>query len=130
MADRDGDVTAKPNDRSIGDRARDATRDVLDEANRQGQRGMTTIGQTLENAASYVESKVGGAVQGGKVPVLNPGHVDTVAGGLHSAAKYLQDHDPRSAIGDLDRAIQRHPYRAMAIGIGVGWLIGRLTRRD
>jgi hypothetical protein len=48
---------------------------------------------------------------------------------LTGAARYLEERDPKSALQDLDVAIQRHPYRAIAITLGVGWLIGRMARR-
>lgn len=104
--------------------------DLLETANRTGQKGMTALGQKLDDAASFLEQRVGEAVEQGKVPVVNREHVSAVTGGLHDAARYLQERDPRSLMADLDDAIQRHPYRAMAVGLGIGWLIGRLTRRD
>jgi len=74
--------------------------------------GMTgSIGQRLERAGSYVEERRGGGMLSDK---------------LHSAGRYLQEHDTRTIARSIDSAICAHPYRGILIGLGVGWVVGRL----
>ncbi len=121
-------------ERPLGERAKelatDAGREVLEEANRTGQRGMHAMGEKLERAADFVEAKGKRVVSDAVVPGLKRDHVEAVSGGIQTAADYLREKDPKSMLVDVDGAIQRHPYRAMAIGFGVGWVIGRLFRSD
>lgn len=128
------DADAKSNERAIPDKARDLAgdmgREVLQRANAQGQRGMQAVGERLERAANFVGANVGAAVAESDVPGVTREHVDAVADGLHSAAHYLRNSDPSSLVADVDGAIRRHPYRAMAIGLGVGYLVGRWMRSD
>ena len=63
----------------------------------------------------------------GDVPMDQP--AGKVVQSLSGAAQYLEERDPKSAIQDLDRAIQAHPYRAIAVCLGLGWMIGRMARR-
>lgn len=124
----------RTSDRAIPERARelagDVGREVLERANAQGQRGMRAMGESLERAANYVGANVGAAVADAEVPGVRREHVDAVADGLHSASRYLREKDPSSLVSDVDGAIRRHPYRAMAIGLGVGYLVGRWMRSD
>lgn len=129
------ETDAKPMpERQIPERAKelatDVGREVLTRANEQGQRGMKAVGEGLSRAANYVGSNVGAAVADAELPGVRREHVDAVADGLHSAAKYLKTNDPESLLVDLDGAIRRHPYRAMAVGLGIGYLVGRWMRSD
>ncbi|MFO0728431.1 MAG: hypothetical protein U1E65_31940 [Myxococcota bacterium] len=134
MADNNSNTLAGPAERPLGERAKelaaDAGREVLEEANRRGKTGMSAMGKKLEEAADYVDSTGKRAVHDGNVPGLKREHVEAVAGGMQHAADYLREKDPKSLLQDIDQGIQKHPYRAMAIGFGVGWLVGRLFRGD
>lgn len=120
-----------PNDAPLGERARqlanDASREFLDRANESGAKGLGSVGKKLDEAARYVRSH--GPETAERLHV-DARHVDQVADGIHGAADYLQSKDPRSMLGDLDRSIQKHPYRALMIGTAVGYVVGRLFRRD
>jgi len=112
------------------DLAADAGREVLARANEQGARGMSKLGDQLERAADFVNTNVGQSVEKAEIPVLRREHVEKVAGGIRDAAGYLRDADPATLIEDVDTAIRRHPYRAMFIGLGLGYVVGRLMRSD
>ncbi|MEM1025042.1 MAG: hypothetical protein AAGD10_08150 [Myxococcota bacterium] len=121
----------RPEEEAIGPRAKalagDATKQFVDKANERGAEGMSSVGRKLGEAAEYVRSRGADAAERMNV---DPKHADSMADQLHGAASYLQDRDPKSAFGDLDEAIQRHPYRALAAGAVFGYLIGRYLRRD
>lgn len=98
--------------------AQDAVSEILIRANEVGDRTMTAVGHGLEDIARKFETEQSVDEPTGKV-----------AKGLHSAARYLEQRDPKSALRDLDGAIQAHPYRAIGICLGLGWLIGRAARK-
>jgi ElaB/YqjD/DUF883 family membrane-anchored ribosome-binding protein len=120
-----------PEEEAIGPRAKalagDATKQFVDKANERGAEGMSSVGRRLDEAAEYVRSR--GADAAERIQV-DPKHADSMADRIHGAASYLQDRDPKSAFGDFDDAIQRHPYRALAAGAAIGYLVGRFFRRD
>ncbi|MBI2378419.1 MAG: hypothetical protein HYV07_30755 [Deltaproteobacteria bacterium] len=100
------------------DLAADAGKSVLAGANAVGDKGMTAVGDGLDKVTSYVESKIADR------------RIDALTKPVQEAAQYLKEKDPESAISDLDRAIHNHPYRAMAVALGIGWVVGRLMRSD
>ena len=102
-----------------------AGRGLAEQATRHAQRGIQAIGEGLDRAADYVEREA----ERRSVPGVKPEQVAAVAGELHNAAGYLQSAPPGQMLSDLDAAVRRHPYRAVAIGLGLGWVIGRLSRR-
>jgi hypothetical protein len=78
--------------------------------------GVTTaIGERLERAGDFLEDK---------------GKGQFVADKLHSAGKYLQEHDGRTMARSIDSAICAHPYRGILIGLGIGWVVGKFLSRD
>lgn len=81
-----------------------------------GDRVTTAIGERLERAGDFLEDK---------------GKGQFVADKLHSAGKYLQEHDARTMARSIDSAICAHPYRGILMGLGIGWVVGRfLSGRD
>jgi len=118
-------------DAELGDRARhlaeDAGKQFMDRANESGAKGFESMGKRLDEAADYVRSR--GSETARRVHV-DEEHARRVADGMHGAAEYLRSNDPRSMLTDLDRAIQKHPYRALVVGAAIGYAVGRLLRRD
>ena len=78
--------------------------------------GSTALGERLERAGAFLEEKGKGRF---------------IANRLHSAGRYLQEHDTRGLARSIDSAICAHPYRSIAVGLGLGWIVGRfLSRRE
>ena len=119
---QDFELTDTPNDRALKQRskalAQDAVGEFLDKANEVGSRTMSAVGHGLKDIARRFE---------GEAPVDQT--TGKVVQSLSGAARYLEERDPKSALQDLDRAIQAHPYRAIAVCLGLGWMIGRIARR-
>jgi hypothetical protein len=115
-------TTDGSNDRALKQRskalAQDAVGELLDRANEVGSRTMTAVGHGLKDIARRFEGEAPAEAPSGKV-------VQSLSG----AARYLEERDPKSALQDLDRAIQAHPYRAIAVCLGLGWMVGRMARR-
>jgi ElaB/YqjD/DUF883 family membrane-anchored ribosome-binding protein len=97
---------------------RERARQLGERADAIGARGLGRIGAALEQASGTIVERAG-----------EREGIEAVAEPLRRAGRYVSEQTPSSALAALDRAIERHPYRSMAIGLGVGWLLGRLTRR-
>jgi hypothetical protein len=50
-----------------------------------------------------------------------------VAGALDSAGKYLQEEGVSGMAEDVTDMIRRHPIPALLVGIGIGYLLARVT---
>ncbi len=107
-----------------GDLAKDTSSHLATRANEAGAKGMTSIADSLDRAAERLDEA---AADQERIP---SDKVAVVSGRVHDAANYLREKDPRGMLSDVDGAIQRHPYRAMAAGLAIGWVIGRLMSRD
>jgi ElaB/YqjD/DUF883 family membrane-anchored ribosome-binding protein len=131
MNEKGSATTPTATDERLGERARDLANDagkqLLERANESGARGLGSVGKKLDEAADYVKQR--GPDTANRLHV-DESHVDRVAEGIHGAADYLQSRDPKTMLSDLDRAIQKHPYRALMIGAAVGYTLGRIFGRD
>ncbi len=52
-----------------------------------------------------------------------------VASTLESGGAYLQEHNFHGMAGDATSLIRRYPFQAILVGVGVGFLVGRVLRR-
>jgi hypothetical protein len=52
---------------------------------------------------------------------------EAVAGGLERSGEYLKDQGFTGMAGDLTEMIKRNPIPALMFGIGVGFILARLT---
>lgn len=109
--------------------AKDASVTFAERANQLGAKGMTKVAYAVKGAADKVEEASRAPVEAEDSPV-EAEHVQAVSQPLHRAASYLTEKDPRGVALDVDRAVRKHPYRTLAVGLAAGWLIGRLTGRD
>lgn len=104
----------------------------------------SSLVQTVENVASNLGQKaekaretVAGEMKNlaGTIRTSGPraGVLGTAASGaagtLEAGGKYLQDHDLNGIAKDVTDLIRRHPVQAIVLGLGVGFLVGRASRR-
>ena len=106
--------------------ARDAGAAAATRMNDAGAKGMTAMGRAVHDAARRVDETGRHMAEADKSPVKAE-HVDALTAPLEKTAKYLTDSDPKQVASDIDNAVHRHPYRAAAIGLAAGWLIGRFV---
>ena len=52
-----------------------------------------------------------------------------VAGGLESASSYLHEKEFAEMATDLTALIRRYPVQSLLIGVGLGYVLARLTKR-
>jgi ElaB/YqjD/DUF883 family membrane-anchored ribosome-binding protein len=91
-----------------------ATADRVDSA-------MTATGEQLSSLAHTVREKA---------PEGKAGEVATkAADALERSGEYLQTADLPMVRSDLERIIREHPIESLLVGLGVGYLLARATRR-
>jgi hypothetical protein len=74
----------------------------------------------MENLASTIRDK------GPREGVLGQA-TSGVAGALDSTGRYLEEQGVSGMVDDLTSMIKNHPVPAILIGIGLGFLLARLT---
>lgn len=94
-------------------------------------------GHVKERAAEYshraedrfnqTTTQVGGGVQRFSQSIERGGHV--TAERIGRFGSYLQDRDFRAMSDDLTEVIRRNPMKSIAVGVGVGFLFGRMITR-
>lgn len=115
-----GDVvdTVKSTASDLGDRAQVAGAQAAakaDDAMTATGGQMHTIAQTIREKAP-VEGRVGEVAQ-------------QAANALDRSGTYLQQSDLNDVRGDLEQMIRRYPVQSLLVGLGVGYLLARATRR-
>lgn len=104
--------------------ARDAGTSAAARINDAGSKGMSAMGRAVHDAARRVDETGRHMAESDNNPVKVE-HIDALTVPMEKTAKYLTDSDPKSMAADIDQAVHRHPYRAAAVGLAAGWVIGR-----
>lgn len=110
----------------------DKAREVVGDATRMGQQALDKVGQTAESATH----RVGEGVQslGQSVRDYGPGQgllgsaTESVASTLEEGGKYISQEGLSGMADDLTNLIKRNPIPALLVGVGVGFLLARITR--
>ena len=114
---------------TVRDKAEELADDVKERATQVGSQvadradaATTTVGERMTDAAETIRQKA---------PASGPlaDAADTAADTLQRAGTYLQEQDLSDMRADLEGLIRRHPIEALLIGLGVGYLLARSTRR-
>jgi ElaB/YqjD/DUF883 family membrane-anchored ribosome-binding protein len=110
--------------------ARNQAREVIGQAGEQG--GGAQLNERLNQGIRAASKQMGSMAQQvrQRAPEGQAGEVaQATASVLDRGADYLQGADIESLQSDLERMIRRSPLQALAIGVGVGFLIGRTLKR-
>lgn len=102
----------------LADQARERTQQVAAKA----EEGRQVAGEKLSAAAQALREHAPASGQGAQV-------AEKAADTLERAGSYLQEQDLREIRHDLEDLIRRHPLEAVLLGVGVGYLLARNTRR-
>jgi hypothetical protein len=132
-------ATNTKREESFTDKAKDAAGNVLDKA----KQAASTVADKAKDVASAVGDKADSAVSSvgsgmqslaGTIRDKGPssgvfgGAASGVANALESSGRYLEEEGLSGAAEDLTNLIRRHPLPAIFIGIGLGYLLARMTR--
>jgi ABC-type transporter Mla subunit MlaD len=119
---------AKDTAANVADKAREAAANAADKA-RDAASAVGTkaenvthrVGSGMESVADTIRSK---APSGGVLGTAASRVADT----LESGGRYLEEEGLSGLGKDLTELIRRNPIPALLIGIGVGFLLARVTR--
>jgi len=105
----------------IVDDARAKAAEVGDAAANKVDSAMTATGEQMSTLAQTVREKA---------PEGKAGEVASkAADALDRGGEYLQNADLQMVRGDLERVIREHPIESLLVGVGIGYLVARATRR-
>jgi ElaB/YqjD/DUF883 family membrane-anchored ribosome-binding protein len=112
----------------------DKAREVASSVGQISAKVASAIGEKADEATSSVGSgmkSLAGTIRD-KAP--NEGVMgktsSAVANTLESSGKYLEAHGLSGMAEDVTKLIQRHPWPALLIAVGVGYLFARVTTRS
>ena len=98
------------------------TRDVASSTLQMAEGAVDTIGGEMKSLAGSIREK---APAGG----MCGGAASGIANTLESSSAYLQERNLDGLGGDATNLIRRYPLQALLVGLGVGFLVGRIVRR-
>jgi hypothetical protein len=116
--------------RQVIDKVKETATDVFDKA----KGAASQLGHKAEDATHAV----GGGMQSlagtlrDHLPQSGPVGAATGAleSGLESTGKYLQEEGLQGMAEDVTQLIRRNPFPAMLLGVGLGFILARLTTRS
>jgi ElaB/YqjD/DUF883 family membrane-anchored ribosome-binding protein len=111
--------------------AMETARDMASQAGKKASEAASYVGQKAEDATSSVGSSMkslAGSIRE-HTPNMLGGAGSAVASTLESGGRYLEEQGLSGIGEDLTDLIRRNPIPSLLIGIGVGFLIARATRR-
>jgi ElaB/YqjD/DUF883 family membrane-anchored ribosome-binding protein len=118
---------AKSTTETVKDKARQAGEFVRDRAGQAGEfvrdkadQAATTAGKGMENLAGSIRDR------GPQTGIMGRAS-STVADTLDRTGRYLEDQGVSGMVDDLTTLVRNHPLPAVLVGIGVGFLLARLT---
>lgn len=126
VADKASDMKDRAVDKAaeLKDTAADKAAELKDKASQAGQQAteridsaMTATGERLTGLAQTVRERAP-AGQAGDV-------AHNAARVLEQSGDYLQRANPNMVRSDLENVIRDHPIEALAIGLGIGFLLGK-----
>lgn len=94
---------------------------VASDVNQKADETLTTAGEKMEDLASVVREKA----PDGKLGEM----AATTADKLEEGGRYLQDADLDRIRTDLERVIRERPIESLLVGLGLGYLFARASRR-
>jgi hypothetical protein len=86
-------------------------------------------GETVSNVGSQMRNLAGTIRQSAPNEGVIGSAASTVAEGLEAGGRYLEEETLRNLGREATDLIRRYPLQAMLIGIGIGYLMARATRR-
>lgn len=117
--------------REVGSDAASAARDVASSVADAGRSAARAAGQAADSATARAGEGV--EAMGRTVREYGPDSgmlgtaTETVASGLERGGQYLEEQGLSGIAGDLTEMIKRNPIPALLLGVGVGFLLARMT---
>lgn len=121
--DQAKDLASNARDKAadLADTARDKASELADTASDKADSAMTATGTQMQSLAQTVREKAPEGTVGE--------YANQAADALDKGGRYLQDADLDTVRSDLETIIRQHPIESLLVGLGVGFLLARATRR-
>jgi hypothetical protein len=120
--------TAKETASNVADKAKQAASNVADRAKEvasaageKADSAVSSVGRGMESLAGTIRDK------GPQSGVLG-GATSSVASALDSTGRYLEEQGLSGIGEDVTNLIRRNPIPALLVGVGLGFLLARMTR--
>ncbi|MCA9626925.1 MAG: hypothetical protein KC766_04645 [Myxococcales bacterium] len=81
----------------------------------------------VNHRVDEMTSSVGQSARSAAERVRDADLTERTAGGLEQVGGYLEGADYDQLVEDVTAVVKRHPVPAILAGVGLGYLIGRLT---
>jgi len=120
--------------RDLAGQAADKARDVASSAAQTARTAASAVGHKAEDLTERLGSGVASMGDTVRQHAPREGYLgqaaEAVAGGLESGGHYIQREGLNGMANDLTTMIKNNPIPAMLVGVGVGFLLARLTSRS
>jgi hypothetical protein len=83
--------------------------------------------ESAQGAISTAATAVAGGVESAQGAISTA--ATAVAGGVESASSYLQEKKFEEMATDITALIRQHPIQSLLVGVGLGYILARLTSR-
>jgi len=111
----------------LADAGRSAASSVADSARSAAQSAGRAADTAASRAGEGVESLAGTVREYGPRSGMFGQATETVAQGLERGGRYLEDQGVSGLANDLTDMVKRNPIPALLFGIGLGFVLARLT---
>jgi hypothetical protein len=97
----------------------------------QAKKGSRRVAERVAERIDETTSRVGRGVESaGEATRERVTHAaDDIADKAASFGGYLQDHEVAGMANDVANVVRRYPVQSMMVGLGLGFMIGRMTSR-
>jgi len=110
----------------------DKARELVGDAQQAGQQAMHRAGQLADSATDRVGQGMQSLSHSVRDSAPHSGVLgsaaSTVAGGLEQGGRYLQQEGLGGMADDLTALIKNNPIPALLVGVGIGFVLARITR--
>jgi ElaB/YqjD/DUF883 family membrane-anchored ribosome-binding protein len=112
---------------NLADQAKSAAQNVGEKARQAGEYARDKADSAVSGAGKGMESLAGTIRDRGPQEGLLGKATSGVANTLDSAGRYLDEHGMSGMVDDMTSMIRNHPLPAVLIGVGIGFMLARLT---
>jgi ElaB/YqjD/DUF883 family membrane-anchored ribosome-binding protein len=112
---------------NLADQAKSAAQNVGEKARQAGEYARDKADSAVSGTGKGMESLAGTIRDRGPQEGLLGKATSGVANTLDSAGRYLDEHGMSGMVDDMTSMIRNHPLPAVLIGVGIGFMLARLT---
>lgn len=119
---QDGAASAADKAKQLASDAAQRASDVASKVHDKADDALAAVGERLSNLAGRIKDN---APQGGTLGTA----AGVVADKMQAGGDYLSGHDLQGIGQDLGGLIRNYPIQSLLVGLGVGYLMGMMSKR-